>query len=146
MVNYIPINNANTFLILWPRFIPGFQSILEHSTGDISLESIYQDILAGQTVIWEIQVNGEYAGFITVAISERVKAKKALMIHYMYLTPGTPKEVLKETDNEIRAFAKSKGCDQIQWYTTRAKAFADRLNGWGYKQSYVQFVLDIEEA
>ncbi len=144
MVNIIPIQSTIALNSMWPTLIEGFQSILRHSEGDCSLESIYSDALSAVMTINIVQVDGTYAGFFTTAVSQKPNAKKCMMIYFMYLKPGTPLETMGECLQWTRKLMRELKCTQLQFYTTREKAFDKRMGPMGFKAGYRQFIFEEE--
>lgn len=139
-MNIIPINDINAFNNLWPMLIEGFNVCLKYSEGDNSIESLYHDAVARKFDVNIVQLDGQYAGFFTTALVNRINAKKCLMINYMWLRSGLPSDSFIGCVHWMKTRMKELGCEQLHFYTLRDTAFTGRLKDEGFNKSYVQFV------
>jgi hypothetical protein len=139
----IPLYNLRGVLNLWKYLEDGIEAILNNAGDYTSLEKIFNDIMAGQLLLWVGFVDGNYAGFATTKIVDVPPSKRHLWIVHAFKKKKVSSEWFLEAHGILEVFSKKQGCQSIRFYGLR-KPWQDKFFALGYREGYVEFVKDIE--
>lgn len=128
-----------------PEITEGIESVLTKTEGDISFQSILNDIFAGKLLLWIAYNEGNYVGFVTTRIDEVLNAKKYLSLVHCFIKKGQPKTMFELGVKHLEDFGKKVGCDAMRLWTIR-DGWEKRLIPLGWNQSYVEYNYPLKEA
>jgi len=134
---------SEKILNCWQTITKGIEIVHEFTNGDMSLAKILNDLLSGDLLLWMGFLDGKYCGFITVRKDINVDATNFLSMVHLFIKPGINKETFLQGLDDIKKFAKEQGCQKMRFWTLR-KGWERRLVPMGFKQSYIEYVLDLE--
>lgn len=140
-----PIYNPRGIINAWPMICSGLNRILSFTYKDTSMTKIYNELLAGELLLWVIYVNHEYKGFMTTKIEDIPDAGRNLWIVHLYAKDLT-KEFILDGLERIEAFAKEQKCETIRFLTMRDEAFERRLDGCGFKKGYTEYIKELKDG
>ena len=129
----------------WGTITKGVEIVNEFANGDMSKAKVLNDLLAGDLLLWMGFLDGVYCGFITVRKDTNIDAKTFLSIVHLFIKPGTSKETFLNGLGALKKFAKEQGCQIMRFWVLR-KGWEKRLIPIGFKQSYIEYTLDVEEV
>jgi len=108
------------------------KAIAPSLNGDGSVSFLLQQVLAGRVVVWVGMADDDIIGVVTTYITESMVGSRRLVIlslqGFRHLSP----EVLKISMEDLKKYAKAKGCSKVIAYTQRkglAKLFVDEFGG-----------------
>ncbi len=136
---------SEKILNCWQTITKGVEIVHEFTNGDMSLAKVLNDLLSGDLLLWMGFMDGKYCGFVTVRKDTNVNALTFLSMVHLFIKPGTNKEIFLNGLDEIKKFAKEQGCQKMRFWTLR-KGWEKRLVPMGFKQSYIEYTLDLEET
>jgi len=142
-VKLIPIYNPSAIIKNFKHFSEGFEKVMEFAEDDTNLPKIFNELLAGELLLWVGFYNDEYRGFITTKIVETPFGNRALWLMQCYVKIGTKPDWIFEGISIIRDFAKKQNCTKIKFYTIRDKAWEKRLNEHNFKRGYQEFIMEV---
>lgn len=127
----------------WQMFKPGFAALSNHSMGDYSMTTVFDDIWTGKTIFLVGMMGNEYAGFVNIRVDKYLDARSFVTIIHLYIKPGMSPEVFMEGMKFIEEFARKQGCKALRFFTLRDGAFMRRLKPLGWKAEYVQLTKEV---
>lgn len=131
----------NALPIIWE----GVEKVLHHSDGDMSYDKFVNDVFRGGLILWLVfDKTGKYAGFITTRIDDNLNANRYCSLIHLYIHKDQDRDTFLDGFEEIKKFAKATGCHALRLWTTR-NGWEKRLIPLGWKQSYVEYDLDIKD-
>ena len=139
----IPVYNLQAVLNTWHLYVPGIEAILRNSGDDTNIEKIYNEIMAGNLLLWVGFVDDKYVGFLTTCFQDIPMAGRALWIVHTFKRPKTETAWLLEGFKVIENFAKEKGCKTIKFYAL-ARKWQDRFLALGFKIGYTEFIKEVQ--
>lgn len=129
----------------WQHIVEGFEVVGEQTKEDMSLAETLNNILAGNLLLWMGFVDGVYRGFLTTRIDRNPDSTTWLSLIQCYIKPGTDKDFYAWGIEEMKAFALKNKCHKMRIWTNR-RGFERKLKPLGFKESYIQFDLDLIEG
>lgn len=139
----IPVYNLQAVFNTWHLYVPGIEAVLRNSGDDTNIEKIYNEIMAGNLLLWVGFIDEKYAGFLTTCFQEIPLAGRALWVVHAYKTPHTVSVWLLEGLRTVEKFAKEKGCKSVKFYALR-KPWQEKLIARGYQPGYTEFVKEVQ--
>lgn len=133
---------ADKILNCWNTISKGLEIVHEFSNGDMSLPKVLNDLLAGDLLLWMGFADGKYCGFVTVRKDININANNYLSIVHLYIKQGTDKQIFLNGMDNLKPFAKEQGCHKMRFWTLR-KGWERKLIPMGFKQSYIEYTLDL---
>lgn len=141
MINFKQVIDKNIFPQKWEsHFKEGFKKIIEHSYGDITEDTIFNELWSGLLFMRVALSDAGMIGFYTGRINNVPTGAVILSIAQTYIKEGQPNEVLDELLADIDKIAKKYNCTHITFSTIRESGFARRLKDKGWDKAYVEFV------
>ena len=133
---------SEKILNCWTTIIKGVEIVNEFSIGDMSLAKVLNDLLSGELLLWMGFADGKYCGFVTVRKDTNIGANTFLSIVHLFIKPGTDRDLFLKGLEDVKKFAKEQGCQKMRFWTLR-KGWERRLIPMGFKQSYIEYTLDL---
>jgi hypothetical protein len=123
---------------LWPHIVEGLEEVLHYSTGDDSIEKIFNDVLSGSLLLWMIFQGKKHCGFLTTRVEHAPATQRFLTIIHLYVKQGTSKEVFLEGLLQFEEIAKKPpfNCEIVRFYSPRS-GWVRKLKGW--RQGCVEY-------
>ena len=138
----IPVTGKN-LIEKWGFFIEGMEKVMKYSKNDENLEVLYNDILAGNALLWAIFIDGKYIGFIVSQILHIPFESKRMLIRSMFSRDTLTDEQYKEGFEILDNYARSMDVKSMEFYTIRDKAFEKKLKGNRWKVKQVIFEREV---
>src|SRR4030067_2398338 len=135
MIKLIPIYDKDALLNQFHHFVNGLEAVIDNSIGDVSLEVIFNKLMAGKTLLWAV-FKGPHVGFVITDIDHRPNCKSFLWIQQGYIKSGTDKDVFHEILDEMAINTKKMGCSALRLQTKREKGFERKLSDKGWQKGY----------
>lgn len=138
----IPIHGKN-LIDKWGYFSEGMEKVQRYSKNDENITTVYNDILAGNAMIWAGFMEQRYVGFIVTQILFTPFEEKRLLIRSMF-----SKEKLTDDDYEagfaeLDNYARSMGVKTMEFQTQRDKGFDKILKGQKWQKKYVIYEREV---
>ena len=127
----------------WEHITKDIENIHDFTNGDMSLTNVLNDLIAGNLLLWMGFVDGKYCGFVTTRKDMNYDAHTILSIIHLFIKPGTDKQIFLNGLSELKEFAKNQKCNKLRFWTLR-KGWERKLIPMGFKQSYTEYVYDLE--
>lgn len=134
---------SEKILNCWDTITKGLESVIEFTTGDMSLAKILNELLSGELLLWLGFVDGKYRGFVTVRKDMNINARNFLSIIHLFIKPDTDKEIFLNGLSNLKQFAKEQGCQAIRFWSLR-DGWKRKLIPMGFKQTYIEYTLELE--
>lgn len=139
----IPLYNLQAVFNTWHFYVQGIEAVLRNSGDDTNLEKIYNEIMAGNLLLWVGMVDGKYAGFVTTCFQDLPMGSRSLWVVHTYKVIKVPTEFLLDGLTIIEKFAKEKGCKSVKFYA-KPKRWQDKLMALGYAPGYTEFIKEVQ--
>jgi len=139
----IPIYSINGIMRAWPFVADGLEAVLRNAGTDTNLDKIYNDLLAGNLLLWLAFLNGQYIGFATTSIVSVPTLPKHLWIVHTYKKLKVPSEWLLKGLERLEEYAKEMGCLDIRFYA-KLKPWQAKLEKLGYAPSYTEYIKEVK--
>ena len=144
----MPVYDINALLNVWPTIIKDIEQVLIFSTGDSTLEKIFNELCSGQLLLWIGFQQDKYCGFLTTRTYEtpfKDKKARSLWIPHLFIKKGFDKEVFLQGFEMIKKFGIKHKCDTLRFWSKRDKAFSRRMKSLGWRHGYQEFIYDIKQ-
>lgn len=128
----------------WQYIVEGLEIIGEQTKEDMSLAETLNNILSGDLLLWMGFIDGIYKGFVTTRIDKNPDSTTWLSLIQCYIKPGADKDFYAWGIEEMKIFAIKNKCQKMRIWTNR-KAYERKLRPLGFKESYIQYDLDLTE-
>lgn len=138
----IPVYNLQAVLNTWNLYVQGIEAVLRNSGDDTNLEKIYNEIMAGNLLLWVAFVNGKYAGFLTTCFADVPMSGKSLWIVHTFKCKKVPTDFLIAGLEIIEEFAREKNCKSLKFYAIR-KPWLEKFSYLGYLEGYVEMIKNL---
>jgi hypothetical protein len=138
----IPVYNLRAVLNTWHLYVEGIDAVLRNSGDDTNLEKIYNEIMAGNLLLWVAFIDDRYSGFLTTSFADIPMSGKTLWVVHAFKCKKVPTEFLLEALGMIEQFAKEKDCNSLKFYAIR-KPWIDKLEKMGFREGYTEFIREI---
>ena len=129
----------------WQHITEGLEAVGEYTKEDMSLSETLNNILSGNLLLWMGFIDGKYSGFVTTRIDRNPDSTTWLSLIQCYIKPGSDTRLLFYSIEQLKEFAKKYKCDKIRLWSKR-KGWGHKLKTIGFKQSYIQYDLDLIEV
>lgn len=136
---------SEKILNCWATITKGLEITHEYSNGDMSLAKVLNELLSGDLLLWLGFLDGKYCGFITVRKDINIQALTYLSIVHLFIKPGIESNIFLNGLEEIKEFAKEQNCQKLRFWTLR-KGWERKLIPIGFKQSYIEYVFDLDRS
>jgi hypothetical protein len=144
MISFKMVIDKDIFPQKWEsHFREGFKKILEHSLGDQSEDTIFNELWTGKLFMKLAITPKGYAGFYTGRVSKVPTGATLLEVCHSYIVPGQSPEVLDEMLKDVEKMAIEFKCNYAKFGTLREQAFEKRLRETGWKKGYVELYKEI---
>jgi len=140
--NLLCVYMPDAIIRSWPVITEGLEVMLENSGSDTSMDKIFNELMAGQLLLWVGMLDGEYVGFVTTKTIPVPPNKKHLWIVHAYKTVKTPTVWLMRTYQMLEDFAVKQHCSSVRFYGLRKK-WQDKFLALGYSEGYIEFVKEL---
>lgn len=140
----IPVYNLQAVLNTWYLYVDGIEAVLRNSGDDTNIEKIYNEIMAGNLLLWVGLLDGVYAGFLTTCFQEIPMSGRSLWIVHTFKCKKVPTDFLLEGLEIVEKFAREKNCKRLKFYAIR-KPWIDKLERLGFKEGYTEFIREVAE-
>jgi hypothetical protein len=145
VISFKMVIDKDIFPQKWESFFKeGFRKILEHSLGDQSEDTIFNELWMGKLFMKIAITPKGYAGFYTGRMSKVPTGSTLLDVCHAYIVPGQPPEVLDEMLKDIDKMAIELKCDYIKFGTTREHGFEKKLQDVGWHKGYVTLYKEVQ--
>lgn len=148
-IKFVPIYGKyaiiNFFGEKFGEVMDNFEVVMGHAEEDVNFPRLLNEILNGSLYFWVVFVNNKYAGFMTASHELTPLSKRYFDIRQLYIRTGED----ITADAWIKAMdILEKYCKQWQFQAmrmkTKRKGWERKLERFGWKQSYVEYVKDLE--
>lgn len=122
----------------WPHLLPGFQKVLEYTTGDESISTIMQGLVNQNMIcwVWEGTEGRVIDGFSTTNFKDELE--KVLVIHHSWVHPDVqPLSLTAKTHEFLEGYAKELDCSKIKVYSLRD--ISRWMKHYGFHPTYVEY-------
>lgn len=144
----IPVYKPNAIMKNWKFLSEGMEKILAYAEDDTNLIKIFNELLSGELLMWIGFIGGEYKGFITTKVVDTPNipmGNRSLWIMQLYVKPDMPPEVWAEGFKIIEEYAREYQCKNIKFWTLRDKGWERKLEPFGFKRGYQEFIKTLEK-
>lgn len=140
MIQLIPVYDLRAIDNKWRHFVDGFEELskTKYNAGDININQIYNDLMAGHLLIWTAFIDKVYQGFITTKVIAIPFGDRHMLIEHIYAKDGhVHPELYKDGMVILMKHAKDMGCARMKFMTKRDKAFEKVMKptGWNPEQT-----------
>ncbi len=144
-LHLIPVYNLQAVFNSWHLYVAGIEAVLRNSGDDTNIEKIYNEIMAGNLLLWVGFVDDKYAGFLTTSFAEVPMSGRSLWILHTFKVKKVHTNFLLEGLKIVEQFAKEKGCKSVKFYALR-KPWLDKFSYLGYNEGYVEMIKNLYEG
>jgi hypothetical protein len=141
----LPIYNTKAIVRNWKLIREGMEKVLIHTYQDANLEKIFNELMAGEALLWIWFVGGQYGGFFTTKIEEVPFGERSLWIVHMF-SKGANVDMFREGLEMLDKYAKFMKCKTVRFYTQRDEAFERKLGPLGFKRGYQEFIREVKDG
>lgn len=148
IMKLIPVYDINALLNVWPTIIKDVEQVLIFTTGDSTLEKIFNELCSGLLLLWIGFQQNKYCGFLTTRIYEtpfKKEKERSLWITHTFIKKGFDKNIFLEGFNIIKEFGIKQKCHTIRFWSKRDKAFSKRMKPLGWQHGYQEFIYNIKQ-
>lgn len=138
-IKFYPIFDQKAIVDTWPTLLIGIEKSEKFSLGELSLEAIFNDLLASKLLLWMGYVDEKYIGFLTTRVCQILMGKRYMIIEHIYAKEKIPLDLYLEGQKYLETYAKSMNCEDLRFFTIREKGFERILDKHGYKQAFTMF-------
>lgn len=129
-----PLTDLNEFVIEhWPRLLPGFLKVLDHSTDVDDIADILRCILNGENIVW--LVDDDYNFVTTRLVTYPTGAKHLIIDHAKFPIDSN---VVAEVDEFLLGFAKRLGCSKVKASTLRG-GVGKLMKRRGFEEGFCEY-------
>lgn len=128
----------------WQVITEGLEVVNEYTKEDMSLAETLNEILSGNLLLWMGFIEGKYGGFVTTRIDRNPDSTTWLSLIQCYIKPGADQGLLFYSIEQLKEFAAKHKCAKMRLWSRR-KGWGRKLESVGFKESYIQFDLDLRE-
>jgi len=144
-MNLIPITGKN-LIEKWGFFTEGMDRLMKYGKNDENISMIYNDILAGNALLWAGFIDKKYSGFIVTQVMQAPFEEKRLLIRAIYSNGTLNGDIYTEGFKVLDDFCRQVGAKKMEFYTPRDKAFERKLKDYNWKSKQVIFEREVSES
>lgn len=126
----------------WEHITEGLKIVGDYTKEDMSLAETLNEILSGNLLLWMGFVDSKYSGFVTTRIDRNPNSTTWLSLIHCYIKDGTNPDLCLWSIEQLKEFALKQKCQKIRLWSPR-KGWKRKLEPFGFKESYIQYDLDL---
>lgn len=132
---------------LWPKIEEGIREAVGQCRGEISAETVYEDLVSGGRGLWLWIQDGELVAFVVFNVV-RLPLRLELLLYLVWSKAGSGVDVLEEGLPFVEDYARKAGCRAVQFQsrlteTRSGKDAAERFKGLGFEPGSREYVKEL---
>lgn len=131
-------------LTCWEHITLDMELLEKITRESVNLVEVLNCLLSGGLLLWMGFYEGKYCGFITTRIERDTNVSLRLNVVQCYVKKGINPECFYTGFKQLKEFAISQKCKKISVWANR-KGEQKLLEPMGFKQTYIQYDLDLRE-